>query len=219
MSTQTQLPPTTWWTTLHDGMVALRAAATEARRAYRSVQLAMADAHPDRLRLEDGTVRVPGTVPGRMVPRRPHDHALTALRDVYFDAESRLDRLYGQTAMAYAYGVTWVAQQLLDGRTPTQIEVPIDHYGTPPSALPVLGEGLAGWDGLAELERLRARYEECVRADELGEELATADYVTEQQAAAMHAAFATARGMWDAAYDYAAAAEGAVDHAYRRAAA
>lgn len=216
MTVPVETPTTaaTWWTTLHDGMVALRAAATEGRRAYRAAQDAVADVDLDRLRLEEGAVMVSGAVSGSTVRRRPHSRTLRAIGDVYHDAETRLERVFEQAAMAYAYGVTWATEQVLEGEQPARITLPIDTFGDVPYTLPNFGERLDRWSGVERLTRLREDLERCLRADEIAGELASRDYMTEQEAAEMHAALHVAEGLPDAAFAYAQAAEGALAFAY-----
>ncbi|MER7874857.1 hypothetical protein ABTY63_15040 [Streptomyces solisilvae] len=220
MTVPVEIPTTvTWWNTLHDGVVALRVAAAEARRAYRAAQHACGDVEMDRLRLETGVVMVSGTVPGTTVRRRPHERALRAIADVHHDAETRLERVYEQAAMAYAYGVTWATDQVLEGEHPARITLPIDTFGDVPYALPDFGERLDRWAGVEKFTRLREDLERCLRADEIAADLASRDYVTEQEAAEMHEALHAAASLPDAAFAYAQAAEEALAFAYAAAAA
>ncbi|MFE5159670.1 hypothetical protein ACFRNT_14340 [Streptomyces sp. NPDC056697] len=214
MTVETPTTAVTWWTTLHDGMVALRAAATEARRAYRAAQHATADVNLDRLRLDEGAVMVSGAVSGTTVRRRPHERVLRAIGDVYHDAETRLERVYEQAAMAYAYGVTWATEQVLAGERPARISLPIDTFGDVPYTLPDFGERLDHWTGAGKFTRLREALERCLQADEIAADLASRDYVTEQEAGEMHDALHVAEGLPDAAFEYGQAAEEALAFAY-----
>ncbi|WP_060952420.1 hypothetical protein [Streptomyces hygroscopicus] len=220
MTVPVEAPTTvTWWNTLFDSMVALRAAAGEARRAYRAAQHSAGDVVLDRLRLEEGTVMVSGAVSGTTVRRRPHERALRAIADVHHDAETRLERVYEQAAMAYAYGVTWATEQVIEGEQPVRITLPIDDFGDVPYTLPDFGERLDHWAGVGKFTRLREDLERCLQADEIAADLASRDYVTEQEAGEMHDALQAAEGLPDAAFEYALAAEGALTFAYTAAAA
>lgn len=210
---------TAWQESLRESVDALAAAARELQLAHRSVhtQLALADAGSDRLRLQEGVVRVrrEGGTDGR---RSPHGHAVTAIDRVLRDAEQHLHATFEEAALAYADGVTWALRRVVEGDRP--VRVTLETYS--------LGAYVMRWtDECPALsgcpEPVQAAYADAVADayDEMltrylasvdAEQLAGADKVEDWEAAEMHRQIAAAQFLPDAAVVYADLVRRALDH-------
>ncbi|MFE5944247.1 hypothetical protein [Streptomyces sp. NPDC056480] len=200
-----------WFDSLTDSIFALGAAARETRTAYQAAQAASAHYNLDRIRLLDGEV----TLTGRYSASRPHDQAVVRIADALRNCEHRMENLYNQAALSYAYGTAWAILRVLDGQEPPRVELGLSAEGhlTVPGELapvPPAIEGLDRWCDNAKFEKARQRWWECDSAGEYASALDDEDYLADHEANEMHQAHAEARGIPDAAYAYATLAESAL---------
>ncbi|MFE7411468.1 hypothetical protein [Streptomyces laurentii] len=206
--------PLPWFETLTDSAYALGAAAREARTAHQAAQAAAAQYDLDRVRLLDGEI----TVPGLFTPPRPHDRAVMGIGKALQECRDRMERLYADAALSYAYGTAWAIQQVLDGQEPPRVELgwtPEGHLILPTGLVPVPPEfdGLERWCDHGRFEQARKRWEACDYAKEYADELAGQEYLADHEASEMHQAYGDARGLTDAAYAYGVLAESALRYA------
>ncbi|MFF6774762.1 hypothetical protein ACFY8W_14525 [Streptomyces sp. NPDC012637] len=207
MSTKT-LP---WFETLTDSVFALGAAARETLTARQAAQAAAAQYDLDRVRLLDGEI----TVPGRFSPSRPHDRAVMGIGKALQECRDRMERLYTDAALGYAYGTAWAILRVLDGQEPPRVELGLTAEGgliipAQLAPIPPVIEGLGRWRDNAKFEKARQRWWGCDSAGEYASALDDQDYLTDHDAYEMHQAFAEASGMADAAYAYGVLAESAL---------
>ncbi|MEU1863265.1 hypothetical protein [Streptomyces gardneri] len=206
--------PMPWFETLTDSVFALGTAARETRTAHQAAKASTAHYDLDRIRLLDGEV----TVPGRFSASRPHDQAVMRIGDALRDCEGRLEVLYDRAALSYAYGSAWTILRVLEGQEPPRAELGWAEDGSlkiPAELTPVPPKvaGLERWCDNARFEQARKRWEACDYAAEYASALSDEDYLSDHGAGEMHKAYAEARGMADAAYDYGVLAETALHYA------
>ncbi|MGY3335941.1 hypothetical protein ACVW0K_002040 [Streptomyces filamentosus] len=209
--TRTTLP---WFETLTDSVFALGAAARETRTAHRAAQAAVAQYDLDRVRLLDGEI----TVPGRFSPSRPHDRAVMGIGKALQKGRDRMERLYTDAALSYAYGTAWAILRVLDGQEPPRVELGLTAEGglSIPAELapiPPVITSLERWCDSAKFDKARERWWECDSAGEYADSLSDQDYLADHEATEMHQAYAEARGLADAAYAYGVLAESALHFA------
>lgn len=203
-----------WFESLTDSVSALGAAARETRTAHQAAEAAAAQYDLDRIRLLDGQV----TITGRLSASRPHDQAVMRIGDALRNCEGRLEVLYDRAALSYAYGTAWAILRVLDGQEPPRAEVGWAKEGSlniPNELTPIPSQiaGLERWCDSTRFEQARTRWEACDTAAEYASTLADEDYLSDHGAGEMHKAYAEARGMADAAYDYGVLAESALHYA------
>ncbi|MER7515909.1 hypothetical protein [Streptomyces sp. NPDC126499] len=200
-----------WFETLTDSVFALGAAARETRTAHQAAQAATAQYDLDRVRLLDGEI----TAPGLFTPPRPHDRAVMGIGKALQECRDRMERLYTDAALSYAYGTAWAILRVLDGQEPPRVELRLSAEGhlTIPAELapiPPAIEGLGRWRDNAKFEKARQRWWDCDSAGEYASALDEEDYLTDHEAYEMHQAYDEARGLAGAAYAYGLLAESAL---------
>ncbi|MFI8404381.1 hypothetical protein ACIGG5_29570 [Streptomyces sp. NPDC085463] len=202
-----------WFESLTDSAFALGAAARETRTAHQAAQAAAAQYDLDRVRLLDGEI----SVPGRFSPSRPHDRAVMGIGKALQECRDRMERLYTDAALSYAYGAAWAILRVLDGQEPPRIELGLTAEGhlTIPGELapiPPTIKGLDRWRDNAKFEKARQRWWECDSAGEYADSLSDQDYLADHEAYEMDQAYGEARGLADAAYAYGVLAESALHY-------
>ncbi|MFB6631979.1 hypothetical protein ACFCWY_18950 [Streptomyces sp. NPDC056362] len=200
-----------WFESLTDSAFALGAAARETHTALQAAEAAVAQYDLDRVRLLDGEI----SVPGLFTPPRPHDRAVMGIGQALQECRDRMDRLYTDAALGYAYGTAWAILRVLGGQEPPRVELGLTAEGhlTIPGELapiPPVIEGLDRWRDNAKLDKARQRWWECDSAGEFASALDEQDYLADHEAYEMHQAYDGARGMADAAYAYGVLAESAL---------
>ncbi|MFI8256963.1 hypothetical protein [Streptomyces filamentosus] len=203
-----------WFETLTDSAYALGAAAREARTALQAAEAAVAQYDLDRVRLLDGEV----TVPGLFSPTRPHDRAVMGIGKTLQECRNRMEHLYTDAALSYAYGTAWAILRVLDGQEPPCVELGLTAEGhlTIPSELapiPPVIAGLNRWCDNAKFDKARQRWRECDSAGEYASALADQEYLADHEANEMHQALDVTQGEADAAYAYGVLAESALHYA------
>ncbi|MFI1809897.1 hypothetical protein ACH414_06090 [Streptomyces sp. NPDC020422] len=203
-----------WFESLTDSVFALGAAARETRTAHQAAKAAAAQYDLDRVRLLDGEI----IVPGLFTPPRPHDRAVMGIGKTLQECQDRMERLYTDAALSYAYGTAWAILRVLDNQEPPRVELGLTAEGhlTLPSELapiPPQITGLERWCDNAKLEEARLRWWACDSAAEYASALDDEPYLSDQQANEMHAAYAEGQGMADAAHVYGVLAESALHYA------
>ncbi|MFJ3769485.1 hypothetical protein ACIPQJ_30410 [Streptomyces sp. NPDC090082] len=204
--------PLPWFESLTDSAFALGAAGRETRTAHQAAQVAVAQYDLDRVRLLDGTVTIPGPP---SFPVRPHDRAVMGIGKALQECRDRMERLYTDAALSYAYGTAWAILRVLDGQEPPRVELGLTAEGhlTIPSDLapiPPVIKGLDRWRDNARFEKARERWWQCDSAGEYATALDEQDYLADHEATEMHQAYDEARGLADAAYAYSVLAESAL---------
>ncbi|ROQ31949.1 hypothetical protein EDD98_0916 [Streptomyces sp. PanSC19] len=207
--------PLPWFESLTDSVFALGAAARETRTAHQAAQAAAAQYDLGRIRLLDGAVTIPGPP---SFPVRPHDRAVMGIGKALQECRDRMERLYTEAALGYAYGTAWAILRVLDDQEPPRVELGLTAEGhlTIPGELapiPPTIEGLYRWRDNAKLEQARQRWWECDSAGEYASALDDEDYLADHEAYEMHQAYDEARGLADAAYAYGVLAESALRYA------
>lgn len=205
----------TWRNSLEDSITALRLAVEEYRAALQLAGAGQRAVDADRIRLADGRVSAMShTRP--LIPSRPHDSAVVTIGRLYGTLILDLRDGYRQAALLYAYGAAWALRQILDGETPTLVEVLHDPAGQPiVEPRPRLDDlTLTRWTERGQFLAAERALVECERALDAGDELAERSYLADHEAADMHRAWDAASGLADAAYAYGMAAERAVQFAF-----
>ncbi|CUW29658.1 hypothetical protein [Streptomyces reticuli] len=205
--TQRTLP---WHDSLTDSVYALGAAARECQTAYQAAVIAKKHVDLDRIKLLDG--QVDRRHPGYTTEQEPHFAALSRIGTIQLKTQQTLQRLYEETALAYAHGANWAVRQVRSGEQPARVAFAVDtdsacEFGL----LPELQ--LGRYAGEAALERARSAYERCLAAGAEAEDIGRQAYIADHEANTMHAALDVAVGLADAAYAYGVQAERALTFA------
>lgn len=201
----------TWRTNLQDSVLALRMAADEHRGALRLAQTGRWAVAIPRLQHNPGAVTI-----GGWSQMHPVDTAVATLRDIFDRLTLELHDRYEDAALAYAYGATWAASQVLDGHTPDAVALAVGDDGRPaPGARPNITAHLATYPGRAAYVAAHLTLAEHESARALGDELAARPYLAGHEASEMHDAYASSRDLADAAHTFGVEAERALRHVLR----
>jgi hypothetical protein len=146
------------------------------------------------------------------VPFRPHDDALFVIGSVLSEQRRKLNSLYVQAALGYAYGAAWAILRVLDGQHPDTVELgrtPQGEYIIPGELCPVpsLMPKLQRWNGYEKFVCAHARWAQCDMAAAYADYLDEQSSLTDHEAGELDDAIDSAAGLPDAAYAYGVLAE------------
>ncbi|MEU9333097.1 hypothetical protein AB0D49_08015 [Streptomyces sp. NPDC048290] len=203
------IPTRAWFHSLAESVSALGAAVREYRAAHAAARVTSWHIHPLRVLSAEGTVRVLGRD-----HIRPHDDALLRLGDLSKEMETRIEKLYEDAALAYAYGTSSAVLAVVQGGRPSHLALGRRDglYERPAASLPDLREHLGHWARSARLASLRQRLTERERAAVTVRELSFFADLADYESAETTEAAALAAGLADSAYAYGELAETALHH-------
>jgi hypothetical protein len=203
-----------WTDSLFDSVYALYEAAHEYQIAHRAAGVAVQSVAVDRRQIHDGeidsTLRLNDSGDTRTRRRRPHEHAVFTLLDLYGKTERQLHHSFEHAALLYATGAVWAINAVQGGGTPAVVEFARDADGVSvrhPVRLPYL-------DRYAEAAQLKAAHDrlaDCLDAERYAEQLAGAEHVADHEAGDMFRAGEVAEGIADAAFAYGLLAQRALN--------
>ncbi|WP_327088549.1 hypothetical protein OIE66_40580 [Nonomuraea sp. NBC_01738] len=193
---------------LQASVYALGAAAREYQAALRLARTGAWGVRFDRLRPVDGEIIVPGRE-----AHRPHDMALFEIADKLGALVTCMETSYEDAALLYAYGATWAAHEIIQGRAPNLVEVRLRDSIPAPGTRPVIGEHLTRWAGRTDYARALGTLLDAELALEHGSGLASEDDLADHEVGEMHDALIRAEGLADAAYAFGVQAERSVHFA------
>ncbi|MEV0475505.1 hypothetical protein [Streptomyces prunicolor] len=202
-------PSQPWTMSLEDSVFALGAAARECQAAARAAAVTTSHYDLDRLRLLDGKVmRRRQAYTGE---QEPHLAALSRIGQAQLQTKHQLERLYEETAQAYAHGANWAVRTVKAGEQPAHVVLKVDHVDDSyefSASMPTLD--LERFSQSVQLQAARRVYERCIVAGYEAEGIDRQAYISDHEAGEMHTALNIAAGLPDAAYAYGVLAEAAL---------
>jgi hypothetical protein len=195
-----------WRISLENSVLALRFAADEYRNALRLAQSGSWAVEITRTQFVQGEVVLRG---GHSF--NPHTDAQAVIADRYGQLVLTLEPSYEWVALRYAYGATWAAAEVIDGRTPDRAQVLYEAEGKPAlGSRPEIAHHLDRWSGLPEFDAARLALTTCEAHRAYADEIGQSEDLADHEATEMHRAYARARDLADAARAYGLQAEKAL---------
>ncbi|MEU4172144.1 hypothetical protein AB0F46_35335 [Streptomyces sp. NPDC026665] len=211
-----------WYEDLTDSVTALRKAAYEYKVAQRSLKSLRDSVQFERRRIEEGRIHalpLPSARGGtgwasQPQSRSPHSDTIQKISTEYSRLLGGVNGAFEHAAMLFASGAAWAITQIQKGDMPARVAFerhPWDAHQLAPWSLEIVG--LDRYSGTRPLATAYERLAACLRAGEVGQELAAREDLADHEASEMHAAFAHADGTGAAAYAYGLHAEQALGFA------